>query len=167
MLRSFDPFFGVSFETHCADNVDIKIKEDYIRYMASDKNNITVNFNLDPYKINEIRPNFISLVMKFIDKIDLYKFLNFNEESKFKCELISFTNSLTNVDIEFKTSDSNRIIKAYRNAIVYGSNRIEIALNEMKSEALRQISEICFVIHPHDIVEVEGMFEIINLRVQA
>lgn len=36
----------------------------------------------------------------------------------------------------------------------------------MRSKALREISELCFVIHPEDVAEEEGMFRISEIRIQ-
>ena len=49
--------------------------------------------------------------------------------------------------------------------VVYGENKLSIPLKEMRSKALTQIKEICFVIHPEDVVEEEGMFQIGEIRI--
>ena len=36
----------------------------------------------------------------------------------------------------------------------------------MRSKALGNISEICFVIHPEDVREEEGMFKIGSIKIQ-
>lgn len=38
----------------------------------------------------------------------------------------------------------------------HGKNKLTISLREMRSKALSQISEICFVIHPEDVIEEQG-----------
>lgn len=36
----------------------------------------------------------------------------------------------------------------------------------MQNKALRNISEICFVIHPDDVIEDEGMFKFENIKTE-
>ena len=35
----------------------------------------------------------------------------------------------------------------------------------MQSNALKKITEICFVVHPEDLVEDEGMFSVENVNI--
>ena len=42
---------------------------------------------------------------------------------------------------------------------------MSIPLERMRSKALSDISEVCFVIHPEDVVEDEGMFKISMIEV--
>lgn len=49
---------------------------------------------MNPYEKNEVRyPNFISLVLRYVDKLDLEKYLKVNEQSQFEFTLTNFTNS--------------------------------------------------------------------------
>ena len=47
-----------------------------------------------------------------------------------------------------------------------GENRLSVPLKNMQTHALHQISEICFVIHPDDIKEKEGMFQISEIKIE-
>lgn len=78
----------------------------------------------------------------------------------------SFTNSLKRIYIEFKYSDNNRILETFEFAVSYGENAFCIPLEKMRSKALENISEICFVIHPDDIVEDEGMYKISGIEIR-
>ena len=147
------------------DSIEFKHREDIANISVTD-GVIVINYNMNPYeKRNARHPNFISMVLGFVDGLDLGRYLDFNETAKFCFVLNSFTNSLKRVFVEFKYSDGNKILDAFEFAIQYGENQIEIPLSKMRSKALGNITEICFVIHPDDIVEDEGMFIIGNIQI--
>lgn len=166
LLKDFNIFnkaeLGVFFDHN---TVSIKNPKDFVSYSLMNEE-VTVNYNFDPYDMNDNQPPFISFVFKYADKLDLSKFIKYDEACKFSFELFSFTNSLKRIDIEFKFSDNIRILKTYSKSIVYGKNEINIELQEMQSKALQEISEICFVLHPYDVIEKEGMYKISNIRIQ-
>lgn len=129
--------------------------------------NITVNFNMNPYEIQNVKwPNFVSLALRYIDTINLARYLDFNPMSSLNFTLTSFTNSIRKIIIEFKYADGNNILDKFEKEIVYGENNVTIPISKMKSEALSYISEICFVLHPEDVTEAEGMFKISNLHIK-
>jgi len=78
--------------------------------------------------------------------------------------LTSFTNSLMRIYVEFKYTGQS-VLETFKLPVVYGENKLSIPLKEMRSKALTQIKEICFVIHPEDVVEEEGMFQIGEIRI--
>lgn len=164
LLMRTDLFVTANINVFCADNVAIRDKRDFVSYSLM-RAETTFNFNLDPYEIGGERPNFVSLVYGFADKVDFEQFLALNENSCIAFEIDSFTNSLSKIDLEFKFSDNNRILKVFQFPICYGKNKFTVPLIELQSEALKQISEICFVIHPGDTVENEGMIKVCNIRV--
>lgn len=50
---------------------------------------------MDPYESKNLKfPNFISMVLSYIDGLDLGRYLDFNDASEFEFVLTSFTNSL-------------------------------------------------------------------------
>lgn len=151
--------------TYFDDNIDYMHKEDIVGYSIKD-NALVVNYNMNPYERKDMRlPNFISVALRYPDKIDLGRYLDFNDAAEMSFVLTSFTNSLNRILIEFKYSDSNRILETIQLSVVHGENKLRIPLKEMYSKALSQISEICFVIHPEDIVEEEGMFKISDILI--
>ena len=122
---------------------------------------IVVNYNMNPYERTGIKyPNFISIVLKYVDKLDVCRYLDFNNQAELHFEVINFTNSLKRIFVEFKYSDSNIILETFEFPVGYGENKLSVPLDEMRSKALSNISEICFVIHPDDVVEEEGMFKV-------
>lgn len=152
-------------EIYFDNTINYRSKSDIANYSISE-NDIIVNFNMNPYEEDILeRPNFISMVLGFVDGLDLERYLDFDETSKFCFILNSFTNSLKRIFIEFKYSDGNKLLDTFEFVIHYGENYIEIPLSKMRSKALENISEICFVIHPDDIVEDEGMFIIGNIQI--
>ena len=151
--------------TYYDDSIESKRKEDIVS-KSVEENSIVVNFNMNPYEIMDVRrPNFISLVLKFVDTLDMNRYLDFNENAEFKFVLTNFTNSLKKIFVEFKYSDNIRILETYEFQLECGENEIGILLKEMRSKALSNISEICFVIHPDDVGEDEGMFKIKNVEI--
>lgn len=62
--------------------------------------------------------------------------------------------------------DNNRILETFEFPVEYGENKLSIPLEKMRSKALGNISEICFVIHPEDVREEEGMFKIGSIKIQ-
>lgn len=164
LLVRTDLFAKANIDVFCADNVAVRDKKDFASYSLMGAET-TFNFNFDPYEIRGERPNFISLVYGFVDKANFEQFLTLNENSCIAFEINSFTNSLSKIDLEFRFSDHNRNLKTFQFPIHYGKNNFTVPLIELQSEALKQISEICFVIHPGDTVENEGMIKVCNIRV--
>lgn len=165
-LQSQNILENAKINTYFDDSIDYMHRED-IAYSGVSNDVIVVNYNMNPYeKVDVKRPNFISLVLGYVDKLDLGRYLELNLDAEFKFVITSFTNSLNRIFIEFKYSDTNRILETFEFPIVYGENKLSIPLEKMKSNALHTISEICFVIHPDDVVEDEGMFKIENIKIE-
>lgn len=151
--------------TYFDDSIEYKKKEDVANYSVKE-NAVIVNFNMNPYELNEVRyPNFISIVLGYVDKIDIGRYLDFNDAAEFSFELTNFTNSLKRIFVEFKYSDSNKILETFEFQVINGENKLSVPLKKMQSKALKEISEICFVIHPDDVIEEEGMFRISEIKV--
>lgn len=151
--------------TYFDDSIDYRNKEDFASYSVKE-DAVIVNYNMNPYEIKNAKyPNFISMVLGYVDKMDFGRYLDFNDAAEFEFVLTSFTNSLNRIYVEFKYSDSNRLLETFKLPISYGENKLSIPLKKMRSKALRQISEICFVIHPEDVVEEEGMFKISEINI--
>lgn len=151
--------------TYFDDSIDFIHREDIANCSVTEEG-IVVNYNMNPYEKEVLkRPNFVSVVLGYVDKLNVNRYLDFNYEAEFRFVLTNFTNSLKKVFVEFKYSDNNRILETFPFEVEYGKNEISIPLNKMKSKALSNISEICFVIHPDDVMEDEGMFKISELRI--
>ena len=149
--------------TYFDDRIEYERRRDVIDHSFS-KNGISVNYNLNPKEKDNVRkPNFISLVFRYIDGIDLSRYLDFNNDIEFKFILLNFTNSLRKINVEFKYGNFNKILDTFEFNIHAGENELSIPLNSMQSRALKEITEICFVIRPEDIIEDEGMFNISNV----
>lgn len=140
---------------------------DYLDYsFNSDNSGYTINFRAKPFANSNKYPDFLSFVFKYIDKIDLYSILNHYKDPAICFEINNYTNSINQIDLEIKYSDVKDIL--YRKTIDLSSNEtdINIPLNEIKSEALKQVTEICFVIHSSSYIEDEGMFQIKNFKIK-
>ena len=165
LLRKYDILHGARPGAYFDDSIYFRERNDVAQCSASAEG-ITVNFNMNPYERNDARwPNFVSLALCYTDSIDLGRYLDFNIDATFDFKLTSFTNSIKRIVVEFKQVDGNRIIESFIKEVQYGENRISIPLCSMKSNALSHVSEICFVVHPEDVVEAEGMFKISEMRV--
>ncbi|MDD3279699.1 MAG: toll/interleukin-1 receptor domain-containing protein [Lachnospiraceae bacterium] len=148
------------------DSIYFEKHDDVVEHSVMEEE-MMLNYNMNPYgKINVKRPNFISLVMGFIDKIDIGRYLDFNEDAQMSFKLTSFTNSVKKIYVEFKYSDNHIILDTFEFSVLAGENLIRVPLKKMRSKALNGISEICFVIHPEDVIEDEGMFKISSIKVQ-
>lgn len=160
-------FLGISrLGIYFDNNIYYKSKKDIADFSRS-ADELIVNFNMHPYEIKEFKyPDFISMVLKFVDGLDLGRYLDFNDAAEFSFMLNNYTNSLKRIFVEFKYSLGNKILETFEFQINNKENRCSILLEKMKSNALCNISEICFVIHPDDIVEDEGMFKIGEIKVQ-
>ena len=122
---------------------------------------------MNPYEKPGVRhPKFISMVLRYVDKLDLVRYLNMNAQAEFAFILTNFTNSLKRIFVEFKYSDNNRILETFEFPVQYGENKLSIPLEKIRSNALCNISEICFVIHPDDVREEEGMFKISEIQIR-
>lgn len=147
------------------DSVYYEKKEDIVNYSIIDRSVIT-NFNMNPYEKQDSKyPNFVSMVFRYVDKLNLERYLDFNENATFQFILTNFTNSLQEICVEFKYSDNHIILEKYNFSVEYGENMINIPLTSMRSKALSEISEICFVVCPENVVEDEGMFKISSVEV--
>lgn len=137
---------------------------DAIQHNEKDGRHI-VNFNLFANGKNE-RPSFISLVFKFPGTFNFYDFLISNADIKFCCLINNYTDSLTDIDIEFKYHETHQMLKSHRIHLMPGINEIFIPIRDMNVEGLKQITEICFVAWDSYIIEEEGTFLVENIQVK-
>lgn len=165
VLKKVNIFEQARVGTYFDDSIFFRNKEDIVNHTI--KNNVTtVNFNMNPYGETKINyPNFISMVLGYVDKLNLGQYLETNTISVFRFTLVNLTDSLKKITVEFKYSDSNRILDAFELPVTKGENILSIPLEKMHSQALYKISEICFVIHPGDVVGTTGTFEIQKVEI--
>ncbi|MBQ2634737.1 MAG: toll/interleukin-1 receptor domain-containing protein [Oscillospiraceae bacterium] len=165
LLKDFDLLNEARVGAYFDESIFFRRKKD-IASCSIAKDGITLNFNMNPYEIQDAkRPFFVSLALRYVDTFDLGRYLDFNMQSTFHFVLTSFTNSLKRITIEFKHNGTD-ILDSFVKEVCYGENNISLPLSVMKSNALNRISEICFVIHPEDVTEAEGMFKISDVHVE-
>lgn len=139
---------------------------DYISYSENpDSKEVEIIFNAKPFGSDKKYPEFLSFVYKFVDKIDLYQPAMFFESSYLKACLNNETNSLTKINVEIKYSDSKEILLRKTFELGTGKNQVLIPLREIRSEAAKQVSEICFVITPSAYRKTEGRLRICGLEI--
>ncbi len=144
----------------CSDQDNL----DAIQHTIDGEKNI-INFNLFANR-KKIRPDFISLVLKFPGTFNFYDFLRANAEMSFICTINNYTGSLTDIDIEFKYHETHQLLKSFKQSLLVGKNEISIPIRNMNIEGLKQISEICFVAWNKYIINEEGMFTIENIQMK-
>lgn len=132
---------------------------------SKEDNSYIVNFNLYANGLNE-RPDFLSTVLSFPAKFNLYNYLCTNANLRFYCVIDNYTNSLTEISIEFKYHETHQLLKKYFFPLHEGKNNIQIPIKEMNVDGLKQISEICFVTWSNSFIEIEGMYRIENIQVK-
>lgn len=123
-----------------------------------------INYNLFANKKN-VRPDFISFVLKFPGTFNFYDFLCTNSNINLNFTLNNYTNSLTNIDVEFKYHETHQILKKFKIELKPDMNIFSIPIKDMNVEGLKMISEICFVVWDKYMTE-EGMFSIENIQVK-
>lgn len=139
---------------------------DYINYSDDPTaEGVEIVFNGKPFGEDKEYPEFLSFVYKFVDKIDLYEPAVFFEHSYLKAYLNNETDSLAKINVEIKYSDSNAILTRKSFELGTGENEIRIPLHEIRKEAAKQVSEICFVITPSAYIKNEGQFRIHGLGI--
>ncbi len=139
--------------------------EDYIQYdMLPDQNGVAVKFTAKPFDRNAVYPDFLSFVYKYVDKIDLNNATVLFEKAALEFHINNLTNSIRKIDIEFKCFDSMACLHKQTISLESGINNITIPLEELKSEALKQVSEICFVLKPSAYIQDEGVFQICDFE---
>lgn len=156
----------------CAQQLVCKSKNvpgedgDYLNYsIMPNTKGYTVNYRAKSFTSNAAYPDFLSFVYQYVDKVDLYEPAILFEDACLKARINNFTNSITKIDIEVKYSDNNLILTRRTITLTEGENMVSIPLSEIKHEALKKVSEICFVIKPSAYTEDEGMFQIYGLEI--
>ena len=153
-------------KTYFDDSIEFRNREDIVSASIAE-NTIIVNYNMNPNNRKKVKyPEFISMVLQYTDNIDLSRYLIFNDQCEFTFTLTNFTNSLKWIVVEFKHQDGSKILRDFQFPVKNGENKFNIPLSEMQSKALSNISEICFVIHPRDVIEEEGMFKIGGIEIR-
>ena len=148
-------------------NLIVKNWSDYVTYHKSnDKNEIVVSYNLNPYGLkNPRKPEFISLVLKYYSSLDLYSFIKFNDNARVLFKIDNSNNAIDEMDVELKGSLGRYIGKPASFKIKEGINDCEIKLLDFKSNQLKEIDEICFVLRPEHSIGNKGTFVIKDLRI--
>lgn len=165
ILKQYDVLNGAKIESYFDDRIYFKHYDDIVKVTNMD-NEITVDYNMNPYKRKFLKyPKFISLVLRYPDKLDMSFYTNINYHAEFGFLLTNLTNSLNRIFIEFKYSDNNQILDTFEFQLKHGENKLNINIEKIKSNMINNISEICFVIHPNDVNE-NGIFKISNIKIQ-
>ena len=140
--------------------------QDYLESsINSDGSGYTIIFKAKPFENSIVHPDFLSVVFQYVDKINLYDIANIYDNAKISVQINNCTNSINKIDIEIKSSDNIRLLCRRTINLGDGMNNIIIPLKEIKSEALEQISEICFVIKPSAYIKDAGTLQIKDFKI--
>lgn len=148
--------FACSF----GEKVDAEDWNDFYKCTVNrDANEATVSYNLNPYEKAEfVKPDFVSLVFKYYDALDLYSFLNYSRDAKLVFKVFNFTNSIRKLQVEIKYSGNQFVGKPWTCEVAKGLNEFEVPLKAFDNDKLRTVDEICFAVKSSDFVENEGTF---------
>lgn len=118
-------------------------------------------FNLSqlPYK-----PSFASVALKYWDELNLRDYLAFDRDAALCVEVQNNGGVLDALTIELKYGD-NQIFQAVEQALVEGTNEVRVPLGGMNHKPLGEINQICLVVHPERMKELDGRVTFSNLRV--
>ena len=105
------------------------------------------------------------MALRYVDLKDLGRYLDADDAAKLGFVVKNITNSLKEITVEFKYSDDIRILGKFNLPVTNGDNILNVPLNKIRSEALGKISEICFVVHPYDLVKTKGTFQISDVKI--
>lgn len=142
-----------------------KREEDIINHNITN-DTITINFNIDLYdEKGDLYPSYIGVALGYVDLKDLGRYLDADDAAKLRFIVKNITNSLKEITVEFKYSDDIRVLDKFNFPVANGDNILNIPLNKIRSVALEKISEICFVVHPYDLVKTKGMFQISDVKI--
>lgn len=122
---------------------------------------ILIQYDMNPYKKQDEKfPNFISVALRYADKMNFTRYLELDEKAEFQFTINDSNNSLKRIFVEFKFYPNNDILDTFEFSVQSGENAFGIPLGIMRSNALSNISEVCFVIHPDDVLKENGGFGI-------
>lgn len=109
----------------CAWGNDVIVKDwsDFVSFTKDNKGEIAVRFNLNPYELDKPgKLNFISLVLKFYESLDLYTITNYSKKAKIVFEIVNFTNSVINyvlrLSILMEESLRNQLNLDYKKVLI-------------------------------------------------
>lgn len=142
------------------------VDSDYIRCIDKKaENDYLVEFNSRPFGKEKEYPEFLSVVYKYMDYVNLWEYVENHTDARFCAELINQTDSLKMIQMEFKHSGTE-IFHKKEIWLQPGRNEIKIYFSECRYKVLEKVSEICFVIKPASYKDDKGVIEIKDVRVE-
>ncbi|GHU56584.1 hypothetical protein FACS1894132_14120 [Clostridia bacterium] len=124
------------------------------------------------FKTSEV--SYVSLTLRYPDKINLYDIIKKNKNALFCFEVKKSINdsglSLSPITVEFKFSDSLRILKKVPCYFILTNRHvkktIQIPLSEIEFESAKEISEICFVFSKDQNGDIDSHLRIGNFHIE-
>ena len=121
MYRNEDVVGNTKIQIYCDSKTKFKREEDIVKYVLN-KNEIKINFNMNPYKLkNFLYPKYIGLASKYRDC---------NEEAIFQFKVINHNEVLEKIFVEFKYSEANRILDTFSFLLKEGENILTILIKK-------------------------------------
>ena len=155
------------FTCSYGEKVYVEDWDDFVKCTVNrDANEATVSYNLNPYEKEEfVKPDFVSLVFKYYDALDLYSFINYSQDAKLVFKVLNFTNSIKKLQVEIKYSGNQFVGNPCIFEVVKGLNEFKLPLEIFENDKLRTVDQICFVVKSSDFVEDEGTFVLKDFNV--
>ncbi len=110
-------------------------------------------------------PSFASVAAHFWEVKDLKEYLKFDSEAALTCTVENMEGALRGITIEFKCDPGQRVFYALHYDLAQGENHVRVPLAEMLGRPLDRVRELCFVVHPEDVVEFDGRVSVTDIHV--
>ena len=137
-------------------------KEKIVRCQKLEEGRFLMDFHLSRL---DYLPSFASVALEYWDEINFQEYLHFDRDAAFDCCIDNTDGALKYINIEFKYGEDHKVYQTITEELGPGINEISIPLRPMDHKPLREITQICFVIIPADMVRLDGEFIIDNIGV--
>lgn len=139
----------------------------YLSYEETSRG-FSLEYNMNPFEGITEQPEYIGFCLGFPNMLNLFNAADIYDNARFECLLHVKESLLKRIVVEFKYSQSRNILDKIAFSLKPGENRITVPLGPMKRrarEAMQEISEICFVLHPSDTIAGKGSFSLDDIDI--
>ena len=110
-------------------------------------------------------PSFASVALDYWNEVNFREYLSFDRDATFCTRIDNEDGALAAVTVEFKVGESHRVYRAIDCELAQGPNEISIPLAPLDKKPLGEINQICFVVHPQTMHDLDGEVLISDVRV--
>lgn len=130
---------------------------------ADDKFEFT--FDLSHLDYGDEDPSFASVAFQYLNRVNLREYLSYDMDAAFHVDVDNINGVLNDITIEFKSNVNNQVMRAEAE-LTPGENTILIPLKDYNYDAMEELREICFVVHPSNMNSLEGEVIFSSIRVE-